>query len=467
MLVIACDFGISELLALGAGAETDVRINAGEPVYNSEFALAETSAAVLAAIAAAVNEIWQLKTGRAQQAIVDGRCAATALDSYRFLQRRGRSGQYETLANSPAAENAYRITKPFPTRDGRWFLPHFGLLHLKSKMLKLLNCTDNPESVAASIARWESFSLEDAVAGIGACGGVVRSPDEWLDHPQGRAVATAPVIAIEKIADSEARPFRTDGPPLHGVRVLDLTRILAGPVAARTCAEQGADVLMIAAQHTPQIKNFVMDLSHGKRSCFLDLDEKSDAAVLRSLVSGCDVFSQGYRPGALQARGFGAHELAAICPGIIYLTTSCYGQHGPWAERAGWEQVAQAVSGICHEVDPQCPGLLPVNACDYITGYLGAYGILLALLRRAREGGSYHVNVSLCQTAMFLGRQSRRLPGAEVSPLSDAEIALFQTQSETAYGSLRHLAPVINFSETKAQWLRPTPALGSDLPHWL
>ncbi len=466
-LVTEINGGLAELLTLSDDLTGNVTINRGAPVYPGDFRLAETAATVLAAVASAVSSVWQLKTGRSQGAEVDTRCAAAAIDSYRFLQQRGCDGQYRTLENSAAADNAYRITQPFLTRDKRWFLPHFGMLHLKQKMLGLLQCTDTPEAVAGAVARWDAVALEDAVAAIGACGGVVRTVDEWRSHPQGRAMIRTPVVDIEKIADSEPRPFNDRGAPLHGIRVLDLTRILAGPVAARTCAEQGADVLMVAARRTPQIKNFVMDLSHGKRSCFLDLDSPCDADLLRALVSQCDVFSQSYRPGALQARGFGACELATIRPGIIYLTTSCYGPQGPWAARAGWEQVAQAVSGVCNRVDPLRPGLLPVNACDYLTGYLGAYGILLALLRRAREGGSYHVNVSLCQSASFLLRQTPRPVTDQALELSTDEIAAMQITTETPYGSLRHLSPVINFSETESLWRHPSPALGGDQPEWL
>ena len=184
-----------------------------------------------------------------------------------------------------------------------------------------------------------------------------------------------------------------------------------------------------------------------------------------------DVFSQGYRPGTLAARGFGPEDLAALRPGLVYTTINCYGEHGPFSDRAGWEQTAQSVTGICHENGTGMglgrPALLPVNACDYITGYLGAFGMLLALARRATEGGSYHVRVSLCQTAMMLDRQGRvDVPGADLGPSGD-EISALQIQSDTSYGQLRHLRPVIRFSETKPGWSRPTPALGGDDPVWL
>ena len=228
-------------------------------------------------------------------------------------------------------------------------------------------------------------------------------------------------------------PFPEGDRPLSGIRALDLTRILAGPIAARTLAENGADVLMVAAEYLPQIKEHVMDTSHGKRSCYLDLYTAEDAAQLKSLVRGADVFSQGYRPGVLSGLGFGPEDVAKMRPGIIYLSISCFGADGPFSHRAGWEQVAQTVTGICQEGGVDRPRLLPAAACDYTTGYLGAYGVLLALVRRAREG----------------------------------ELDALRIESETADGKLRHLGPVLHLSETQPHWSRPTPILGGDAPEWL
>ena len=442
-------------------------ISGADPVYSTRFKVAETGAAVLAAAGVAVADIWQMKTGRRQDVSIDARSAAAALHSFAHLQARQADGSYQTMGNSTAAEAAYQVTRPFPTKDGRWFLPHFGLTHLMERVQGVLKCEVEPESVAAAVRQWDALDLEEAIAEARACGGMVREYGEWLEHPHGQALAAQPVVEIEKIGDSEPEPFPDGGPPLAGIRVLDLTRILAGPVAARTCAEHGADVLMVAAKNTPQIRNFVIDLSHGKRSCFLDLDEPAEAEQLKELVRGADVFSQGYRPGALAARGFGAEELAALRPGLIYTSITCFGQNGPLQGRAGWEQVAQTMVGICHDNNPDHPVLLPVPACDYTTGYLGAYGMLLALARRAREGGSYHVKVSLCQSGMFLQRQGKvDFPGPDMG-LSAAESAALQTESKTAYGQIRHLAPVVKFSESTPGWSRPSPALGADAAEWL
>jgi CoA-transferase family III len=276
---------------------------------------------------------------------------------------------------------------------------------------------------------------------------------------------------IIKLGDSDPEPLPRDGRPLSGIRALDLTRILAGPMAARTLAEHGADVLMVTAERLPQIPEHVLDTSHGKRSCFLDLRERDDAARLRALIASADVFSQGYRPGAMSKLGFGPEELAALRPGIIYASIDCYGADGPLSQRGGWEQVAQTVTGLCHEgrtaTRPEGPALLPAAACDYTTGYLAAYGILLALAMRARRGGSYLVRASLCRSGMFIYQQGKvKFPGLALD-LSTAELDRIRIETRPKSGPLRHLGPIVKLSETVPHWTCPTPLLGGDTPEWL
>jgi crotonobetainyl-CoA:carnitine CoA-transferase CaiB-like acyl-CoA transferase len=165
--------------------------------------------------------------------------------------------------------------------------------------------------------------------------------------------------------------------------------------------------------------------------------------------------------------GFAPEALAALRPGIVYVSITCYGSDGPFRDRAGWEQIAQTVTGICHEGGEDRPRLLPAAACDYTTGYLGAYGALLALERRAREGGSWHVQVSLCQSALYIYRQGKTGPVAEGMDLCAEELHRLRVQTETAHGPVRHLAPVLRLSETTPRWIRPTPVLGGDTARWL
>lgn len=456
----------------GMPAAGEVSIEGSDPVLSTRFRIGETCAAVLGGVGVAVNDIWELRTGRRQKARVNVRHAAAALKSSSYLQRPDAGGTFRDIVNEDH-EAMRRITQPWPTKDGRFVLPHFGLPNLKARMMKLLGCEPYPDSVAKAVAKWNALDLEAAIDEHRVCGGMVRTNAEWLATPHGQVLAGKPIVEVIKIGESDPVPFAplaagsASARPLDGIRVLDLTRILAGPVAARTLAEHGAEVLMVTAERLPQIPEHVMDTSHGKRSCFLDLSKAEDAARLRELVKSADVFSQGYRPGMIAKLGFGPDELAAIKPGIICTSISCYGADGPFSHRGGWEQVAQTMTGICHDNNPERPHLLPAAACDYTTGYLGAYGVMLALARRAREGGSYHVRVSLCQSGMFLHRQGKVEYGQSDMELSSAELDEIRIETHpTHLGPLRHLGPILKLSETPPRWNRPTPKLGGDRPEW-
>lgn len=442
-----------------------VEIVNSDPVLPTRFRVGETCASVIAGIGVAVSDIWQIKTGECQDVTIDVRAAAAALRSSEHLQVPAKGGGF-TSAVTAERRAGRALTQPWPTKDGRWFLPHFGLPNLRARVLDVLRCEASPEAVAAAVAQWDALDLEAAIDDTRACGAMVRSNAEWLASDHGKVLAAKPVVEIIKIGDSAPEPFPAGNRPLSGIRALDLTRILAGPIAARTLAEHGADVLMVTAEALPQVAEHVLDTSHGKRSCFLDLKASDDAATLKHLVRGADVFSQGYRPGTLSNLGFSANDLATVRPGIIYASISCFGADGPFSHRAGWEQIAQTVTGICAEGGSDRPQLLPAPACDYTTGYLAAFGILLALARRAREGGSYHVRASLCQSGMFIYRQGKTAPDAKISELTGEELAALRMQSETEHGPIRHLAPILHLSQTPPFWACPTPLLGGDKPVW-
>jgi crotonobetainyl-CoA:carnitine CoA-transferase CaiB-like acyl-CoA transferase len=225
-------------------------------------------------------------------------------------------------------------------------------------------------------------------------------------------------------------------------------------------------VLLVNSARLTNVPAFVMDTSHGKRSCCIELDDAEGVATLGSLAAGADVFAQGYRGGSLARRGFGPEDLAALRPGIVVVTINCYGDVGPWRDRPGWEQMAQTVSGLAvGQGDPDRPGLLPAAACDYTTGYLAALGTMAALWRRAREGGSYHVRASLCQTAGWFTRTSTGAgAGAETTGFGD--VASYLTTSDTPFGRLRHLSPVARLSDTPARWTVPTSPIGTHPPAW-
>ena len=448
----------------------EVSITGSDPVLNTHFRLAATASAAIAGIGVAVNDLWELKTGRRQAIAIDAVAATAALKSKNYFQAKNANGVFENVTD--ASHEANRgLTGIFQTKDGRWLLPHFGLDHLRRRMLDLLQADANTESIAKAVAKWDARELENAIDEARVCGGMIRTNEEWLQEPHGKILAAKPVVEIIKIGDSEPEPMPAGDRPLSGIRALDLTRILAGPITGRTLAEHGADVLMVSAPHLPQVWSYVADTSHGKRSCYLDLRDESEKQTLLSLVKTADVFSQGYRPDKINQMGLGPEELADIRPGLVYVSINCYGADGPFSHRAGWEQIAQIMTGIAAEGVQSSSGYkpktLPAAANDYITGYLGAYGTLLALARRAREGGSYHVRVSLCQTGMMIYDQGKVGALPENLNLGISDVDSLCMESDSHLGRIKHLVPVLSLSETRPFWALPTPKMGSNDPSWL
>jgi len=364
-------------------------------------------------------------------------------------------------------------TALFRTRDAGWIHLHGGFPGLHAGTLSLLAADDDGASIASAVAKWDAQALEDALAERGLCGARLRTPEEWRAHPQGVALAGVPLVEILRIGDAPPTPLpgpRAGEPgarPLSGVRVLDLTRVLAGPTCARTLAEHGAQVLHVRSPKLPSIEPFVLDTNVGKRSCFLDLECAEDVAQLRTLLSDAHVFSDGYRPGALARRGFGPEALAALRPGIVVASIDCYGHTGPWAARPGWEQLAQTATGMAFEhAGNAAPAVVPAAVTDYTTGRLAALGVLCALARRAREGGSWHVRVSLARTAMWIQSLPRVPADAQPSGLNPAKLAPWFIEMQSAWGPIRRLGPIARMSETPPHWTLPPAPLGSHPAHW-
>ncbi len=443
-----------------------VEISGGtDPILPTPFRIGETAAASLAAVGLAVSDLWELRTGRRQEIAVNARQATASL----------RSGQYMAMDGAPVARERPSVMGVYPARHGRWSYLHCNFPNHRAAALSVLGVAEDREAVRRAVAQWDALELEEAIIAANGAGGMVRSMAEWAQHPQAAAVAALPLMEIERIGDSPPEPL-PDGPrPLSGVRVLDLTRVLAGPTCARTLAEHGADVLKITAAHLPSNAAQEHDTGHGKLSAYLDLREPQDVETLRGLVGEADVFSQGYRPGTLARRGLSPEDLAKLRPGIVYVSLSAFGRVGPWASRRGFDTVVQTVSGITDRQGELFPGaepgpqFYPVSAIDYLTGYLMAFGALVALARRVREGGSWLVRISLAQTGRWLVEQGQT-PEAELQDVpkdfTPAEIERWSTASDAPGGRLRHLAPVLQLSETQPYWARPTAPLGYHDPVW-
>jgi crotonobetainyl-CoA:carnitine CoA-transferase CaiB-like acyl-CoA transferase len=363
----------------------------------------------------------------------------------------------------------------YPTKDGRWSYLHCNFPNHRAAALSVLGVNEDRDEVTKAVAKWDAFDLEEAIIEARGAGGMVRSMEEWAIHPQAAAIASLPLMDIVKIADSPPEPLPDGSRPLSGVRVLDLTRVLAGPTCARTLAEHGADVMKITAGHLPNIGYQEYDTGHGKLNATLDLRDGRQMETLRGLVRQTDVFSQGYRPGTLGGRGLSPEELAELRPGIVYISLSAFSHEGPWASRRGFDTVVQTVSGITQRQGELFPGAIPgpqfypVSAIDYLTGYLMAFGGIVALNKRIHEGGSWLVRISLAQVGRWLVSQGEipetRLKevAAEFTP---EEIASWLMVSETPMGNLGHLSPVIGLSESAPRWSRPSVPLGYHDPVW-
>jgi crotonobetainyl-CoA:carnitine CoA-transferase CaiB-like acyl-CoA transferase len=436
-----------------------VQVHGDDPVLPIRYRVAAAACAALGALGVAVANLWE----RPQRVSVNARAAAVSL----------RSALYLRVDGKPPPPVWDPMSGFYPVRDG-WVSIHCNFQNHRDAAMRVLGT--GPERAKAEEASrgWDGEALEDAVHAAGGCAGFVREEARWLQHAHARAVASQPLIEILRIGDAPAAPLPARARPLAGVRVLDLTRVLAGPTCAKSLAEHGADVLKITAAHLPDSGMADLDTGIGKLSARLDLRNATETDALRGLARESDVFVESYRPGALAARGFSPEALARLRPGIVCASLSAWGPTGPWRERRGFDSIVQAVSGIAHANGSDSgsaakPKLLPVSAIDYVSGYLMAFGVCVALARRRREGGSWLVRVALARVGKFIVDRGivpesawRGLP--DELPPEELEPLLAQMRSPD--GRIRYLKPAVELSETPAFWTRPPVKLGYHPPVW-
>jgi crotonobetainyl-CoA:carnitine CoA-transferase CaiB-like acyl-CoA transferase len=452
---------ILDAAGLSATAGSAVHLIGDDPVFPTRYRIGAAGAAVIAATGVAAGKLWELRTGRAQDVLVSVRAAAAALRSVRYMKLDG-----------PAQQDPIDpFTGFYPTAGGRWVYLHCNFPNHRDSALSVAGVTSGTkEDLIAAVVRWDGPALEEALMNAGGCASLTRSEQEWMQHPQAAAIKTLPLLEIVRIGDAPVQPIPDGARPLSGIRVLDFTRVLAGPTCARTLAEHGADVLKITAPHLPHSGWLEFDTGLGKLSAYLDLRDSKDIAKLRELVKTADVFSQSYRPGALEHHGFGPAELAALRPGIICVELSAWGREGPWHSRRGFDTIVQTATGMAMvSGDGSKPQLMPVSAIDYVSGYLMAFGAMVALARRALQGGSWLVRVSLASTGRWIvdrGLLDRAALSDIPNDLPPEEINQLLSETNTPVGRLRHLAPVAQMSETKAYWARPPVPLGTHPPRW-
>ena len=437
----------------------DIAFTGSEPVLPSSFAVGTAAQATIGAAALASAELWRLRTGRRQRVTVAMRNAAIEFRSERYLRVDGKDPD----------DHHDQIAGLYRCGDGRWARLHTNLPHHCDGLLQLLGCKHHKAAVQRALEQWPAQALESAAAEAGLVVTACRSFAEWDAHAQGRAVASLPLFSIEKIGEAPALTLSPGQRPLSGIKVLELTHVIAGPVSGRVLAGHGADVLLVTAAHRPSMLPLVIDTGRGKLSTQIDLRQPDGQETLAALVREADVFIQGYRPGAVAAHGFGPEELARLRPGIVYASLSAYGHDGPWALRRGFDSLVQTASGLnlaeAEAFGSSEPRPLPAQALDHASGYLLAFAIMAALKRRAEQGGSWHVRVSLAQTGHWL-RQLGRIDGMHCRDpgFDDVRDRLHETPS--GFGLLTAVRHAAEMSETPPHWARSSVPLGTHAPAW-
>ena len=449
--------------ALPAASLQHLTLSGTEPVLASSFAVGTAAQAALAAAALVATDIGALRNGLRQQVRVDMRRAALEC-----LCRFAIDGRTPEVWDKVAGLYACRTGAA-----AGWVRLHTNFAHHRDGVLQLLGLPTGAgttrQAVADALRSCEALEFEQAAADAGLVVAALRSVDAWDRHPQAAAIARMPLVSIERIGDAPRLPWPAlprDALPLSGLRVLDLTRILAGPVAGRTLAAYGADVMLVNAPNLPNIEA-IADTSRGKLSALADLRDAHDHARFIAALQGTHVFAQGYRPGALAAFGLGPDAVARARPGIVAVSLSAYGDAGPWAARRGFASLVQTATGF-NDAEARAAGVdtpkpLPAQLLDMASGFLMAFGAQAALSRQQAEGGSWHVRVSLARTGLWL-RSLGRIDDGFSAPTPDLT-GLMETRP-SGFGALTAMRHAAEFSHTPPHWARPAMPPGSHPLAW-
>ncbi len=438
------------LLDLGYGPQElpDITVAAREPALPSLYRIDDFAAtAIAAAHAAAAIELGE------HAVRVDTREAALAFRSEAYMRVEGKK-----LGDAWAP-----LSGDYRTGDDRWIRLHCNFEHHAQAVLHTLGVENSRDAVEESVARWNAIELEEAVLAQAGAAAAERTIEEWQAQQQAQVLARTPLVQVHRISDARSAQST--------FRVLDLTRVVAGPIAGRTLAAYGADVLLIGARNLPQIAPLVIETGFGKRFAEIDLRAEAGRAAMRSLIAGADVFLESFRPGALARLGFGPSEVAAMRPGIVYASLSAYGANGPWGGRRGFDSLVQMATGITRETARKAhnekPTPLPAQVLDHGAGWLAALGILAARHRQRREGGSWHVQISLARTAEYLKSLGMLEPTRLHAPIPTIDDLRDLLHEEvTPFGRVTHMRFPGRIGNRNLQWKTPPHRQGADAPAW-
>ncbi|QSN64984.1 CoA transferase [Caballeronia sp. M1242] len=446
------------IAGLPGDALSFVDLTGHDPVFPSTFAVGTAAQSTIAAAALAACELAHVRGAPRQRVAVDMTHAAVECTGYFTLDGK----EPETWG---PFSGLYRCA------DG-YVRIHANFAHHQDGALRVLGldpATATRADAERALVQWRAGDFEEACAQRGLVVTKLRRFDEWDATPQGQVLAKQPLMTFTRIGDAPPLalpPLAADARPLSGVRVLDLTRILAGPVGGRALAAFGADVMLVNSPHLPNI-SAIADTSRGKRSAHVDLRSEDGRTALWRLIGDAHVFSQGYRPGGLTSLGFGPDELAARRPGIVQVSLSAYGTQGPWAGRRGFDSLVQTAMGF-NAAEGEAEGAgkpraLPMQMLDMATGFLMAFGAAAALWKQQREGGSWHVEVSLAQTGKWL-RGLGRIEGGLFAKKPD--IAAFLERVPSGFGELEAVRPSAQLARTPARYDRASVPPGTSEARW-
>ena len=444
-----------------------------DPILPSPVRFGTMAAIGLAARSVALATLWKETTGKGQDISVDVRKALRRF--YGFFD-----GKWETINGRPPAPGGYAVspflTGPFfrETRDERYVLALDIYPQLLVRTLNFLDCSPRTESINGAIRKWNAVELEEAAAAEGLVLAMVRSNEEFRREPQYTDVLSRmPLITVEKIGESDPVPLKaSDNLPLAGIRALGMGHVIAGAGIGRDMALYGADVLNIWRPRDSEIEAFAWDVQVGMRSTILD-DSKEDRGRFNQLLKEADVFFANKRPGFLKKHDLDADALCERKPELIHATVVLHGEKGPWSNRPGFDEIGAAVSGLFtvegSPTQPKQPPIVPI--CDNVVGWLGTTGILAALRRRAIEGGSYRVVVSLTRTVLWmlsLGIFDKEYAKATAGSTDEhMSIAPDLFTAQTPLGTYQGMTDQIVLSRTPGAYRTVLVPRGSSKPEWL
>ena len=460
--------GLWSAAGLPAAALSRIELQGAGPVVPSSFAVADAAQASLGAATLAAAELRHVRGHERQDVRIDRVHAIAEC-----------AGWVSVDGVTPPVWD--RISGLYPCGEAvgapGWVRIHANFAHHRDGALRLLGCAPGPdtgrEAVTAALRHWRAEAFETAAADAGLVVAEVRTFEEWDRHPQSAAVSSEPVLIVRLDAVADVSPvvlpaLGEAARPLTGLRVLDLTRILAGPVGCRSLAAHGADVLMVNSPNLPNIEA-IAELSRGKRSAHVDLREEGGREVLRDLVRGAHVFVQGYRPGGLAGLGFDPATLARLRPGIVVASLSAYGAAGPWAGRRGFDSLVQAATGFnaaeAAAAGKTTPQAMPFQVLDFCAGFLLAFGVQAALMRQQREGGSWHVTVSLAGIGRWLRGLGRVAGGLDV-PRPEGLPGHLLASEPSGFGRLVGVRHAGELLQTPPLWRLPSMPPGTHRPVW-